>query len=272
MAAPISKTSIITSAMTFRIIETLQKSISGAHLLRTGGKRLPRLPLFAKFDYGMPPVFQLRRPIDVNIWSDYPGTRDACYMRNLLLAALVLAWAGMVWAAENLAEELVNERLLRFDMEQPKALELIDDEDDWDIAYRIATPSTFDLACRYKEDLYFQARFYLGKCYYIEKRLEVEQEQIEPVFNHFHDKLGDSPEAAQSHDGRLLFSRWSSDDREVSLTAYRRESGKYVITYEEFEPEIVGVARHVQEQELEELPTEHDPVTGKERPAHSGDG
>ncbi len=192
-------------------------------------------------------------------------------MRLALMAAVFMAWALPAAAAENLAEELIKERLLKYGIEQERALELIEDEDDWDIAYRISTPKTFDLACRYKEDLYFQARFYLGQCYYIEKRLEVEQEELEPVFDHFHDELGDSPEAAQSHDGRLLFSRWRGDDREVSLTAYRRESGKYVITYEEFEPEIIGVARHVQEQELEELPTEHDPVTGKERPARPED-
>jgi hypothetical protein len=191
-------------------------------------------------------------------------------MRLVVSVMLTLVCAGQALAAENLAEELIKERLLKYGIEQGKALEVIDDADDWDIAYEISTPSTFDLACRYKEDLYFQARFYLGRCYYIEKRLEVEEEQVEPVFSHFRDKLGDTPEAAQSHDGRLSFSRWSTDDREVSLTAYRRESGKYLVTYEEFEPEIIGLARHVQEQELDELPVEHDPITGRDRPAHGG--
>jgi hypothetical protein len=191
-------------------------------------------------------------------------------MKQLYLGLALLVAISQPAAAANddqLAKELADDGLLRYGMELGQAREAIADEDDWDIAYQIATPSTFDLACRYKEELYFQARFYLGRCYFIEKRLEVAAEETEPLFTHFHDKLGEPDEATQSHDGRLAFARWSSDDREVTLTAYRRDSGLYVMTYEEFEPEVVGIARQVQERELDELPVEHDPLTGKDRPA-----
>lgn len=185
---------------------------------------------------------------------------------RLIFAVLLIAWAGRAFAAEPLSSELTKEKLLKYGMEQAKADELIANADDWDVAFRIATPSTLDMACRYKKDLYFEARFYLGKCYYIEKRIEVKQEELEPIFDFFHDKLGDTPEATQSHDGRLLFSRWTADDREISLTAYRREAGRYLITYDEFDPDTVGVAQHVQETELDQMMTEEDPVTGKSRP------
>lgn len=197
-------------------------------------------------------------------------------MKTSLIFGVLGLWAVCalisvpVLAADDFAEELTKQKLLRYGMEQSEALKMLENEDDWDIAYRINTPSTTDIACRYQEKLYFQVRFYLGRCYYIEKRVECEETGLEGVFEHFHEQLGEAREATQSHDGKLLFSRWESDDRETTLTAHRRQSGKYMITFEEFEPEVIGIARHVQESELESMPTEHDPITGKERPAPGG--
>ena len=174
-----------------------------------------------------------------------------------------------IYAAAQGAEDLVKDKLLRFGMLQEQALEMVDGNDDWQVAYRISTPSTLDLACRYKEVMFFQARFLNGRCYYIESRFEAEVADIEQVFEHYRGKLGDSPEATQSRDAKLMFARWNTDNLDLSLTAYRRDSGLYVLTYEEFEPETIGVARYTQEKEMESLPMEIDPITGQPRPVHN---
>jgi hypothetical protein len=141
----------------------------------------------------------------------------------------------------------------------------LENEDDWDIAYRISTPSTMDVSCRYKEQLYFQARFYKGRCFFVEQRMEVTLEEASAVFDRYFDEYGESPEATQSSDGRLFFARWDKDGRELLLTADMRTNGNYILTLEDMLPEVIGEANRVQEKEISEMPSDVDPVTGRVR-------
>lgn len=161
--------------------------------------------------------------------------------------------------------EFTSEKLVHFGMKVEDVEKLVEDEEDWQIAYKIKTASTMDIACRYKKQIYFQARFYQGRCYYLEKRAEASLEEVKQVFAHYLDKFGESPEGTQSRDGRLMFARWDKDEREISLTADMRSNGNYILTYEDIEPGVIGEANYVQEQEIRNSQQGTDPITGAPR-------
>jgi hypothetical protein len=47
------------------------------------------------------------------------------------------------------------------------------------------------------------------------------------------------------------------------LTAYNRFEGQYILTYQEFDPMLLGEALRVQEQEVASSSVQIDPITGK---------
>jgi hypothetical protein len=154
----------------------------------------------------------------------------------------------------------------RYGMLVTEANELLaGNESDFIIQYRIDTPSTNEISCVYKETEYYLVRFYQGSCYFIERRAEIEKDAVPGVFEQFTAKYGDSPEMTQSSDQRLWYGHWILRDRDVELTAYDRTDGKYLLTYQEFDPMLQGEALHVQEQEYMNKPVQIDPITGKPR-------
>lgn len=191
-------------------------------------------------------------------------------MRSLCAFVIACGVCCVVLAARN-AADFTEERFFRFGMSLADADAVLRDEDNWQVAYRIDTPSTADIACAWQEDVIYMVRFYQGRCYAMEKRTEVDFDEVERVFRFFDEKLGETPEATQSSELELLFSRWTLEDREISVTAYAYEGQSYMLTYEELDPLVVGEARHAQEQELESAPAAADPITGGPRRVGEGD-
>lgn len=183
----------------------------------------------------------------------------------LVVMAGLLACYFSGAAAQEERVDFTGSKQFSFGMEEDKANSLLEDTDDWEIAYKIKTPTTMDVVCRYKEQLYFQARFFEGRCFFLEKRAEADLEEVSQVFEHYFDEFGESPEATQSSDGRLFFARWEKDGRETMLTADMRSNGNYILTFEDMLPELIGQANHVQEREISEMPSDVDPVTGNVR-------
>lgn len=186
-----------------------------------------------------------------------------------VMALLCLALLGAKGAKPQ--QEFTHEDNFSFGMSITDAEAALKKSKDFRIAYRVDTTQTSDMACVYKEAIYYRLSFYQGRCYSMEKRAEVPQEQIDPVFTYFKGKLGATPEATRSQDQRLLYVRWTFKNREISLTGSARSNGAYMITYEEVDNETAGEARRVQEDELQNMPQEADPLTGKLRRA-AGDG
>jgi hypothetical protein len=140
---------------------------------------------------------------------------------------------------------------------------LANNESDFLIQYRIDTPSTNEIACVYQESEFYRVRFYQGSCYFIERRSEIEAEAIPGVFEQFTAEYGESPEVTQSRDQRLWYGHWMLRDRDVELTAYDRAEGRFILTYQEFDPLLLGEALRVQEQEVVNSGVRIDPITGK---------
>jgi hypothetical protein len=139
------------------------------------------------------------------------------------------------------------------------------DERNWEVAYRIDLGLTTDIACRWNRQVVYTLRFYQGRCYSIEKVGMADRSTVEQTFNYFADNLGPTPEFTRSRDGRLFFGRWKLPDRDIALTGHQREQGVYLLTYEEYDPLVEGEARHYQEQQLRNVETEIDPITGEQR-------
>jgi hypothetical protein len=134
---------------------------------------------------------------------------------------------------------------------------------DWKIIYRVDTPSTNEIAAVYQEATYYHLGFFHGKCYMIEKRTQLPLADVQKVFTSMGNTLGQTPEATQSDDGSLIFSRWTLRDREISLTADKGSGDIYKLTYEEEDPMAAGEAIHTQEQEvMANTKTTIDPITG----------
>jgi hypothetical protein len=186
-------------------------------------------------------------------------------MRGLATAVLAVAAVVALLAAKG-GVDFTSEQFFRFGMDQADAEGILQNEENWKIMYRVDTTQTADIACVYQGTVYYQLGFYKGRCYSLEKRAELPLEQVDPVFEFYKGKLGETPEAARSQDQKLMFARWSMKDREISVTGSERESGIYMLTYEEQDPIAAGDARHAQEQELGSAPQEVDPITGKPRP------
>jgi len=188
-------------------------------------------------------------------------------MRSAIVVSLVLAAAWLVTAARDAAPDFTDEPYFRFGMELSAADKTLNDTKNWEIGYRIDTPQTSEIACRYSKQAVYLLRFYQGRCYHLEKRADVPADKIDAVFSFYKQLFGDTPEASRSSQGDLYFARWTQRKRDIELTAYERVPGTYSVIYQEVDNDTEGEALRVQEQELESQPSEIDPVTGKPRPA-----
>jgi hypothetical protein len=179
---------------------------------------------------------------------------------TLLMLALILGQALPGYAAV----DFLQDGQFHYGMGVVEANErLAKNEDDFAIQYRIDTPSTNEIVCVYQESEFYRIRFYQGTCYFIERRAEIEAEAVPTAFEQFSAEYGETPEITQSHDQRLWYGRWMLKNRDIELTAYDRSGGQYILTYQEYDPMLLGEALHVQEQEVASSGVQIDPITGK---------
>lgn len=182
--------------------------------------------------------------------------------KAILTVVIILGFSTSSWAAVDFLEG----GQFRYGMLVTEANDVLaKNESDFKIQYRVDTPSTNEIAVVYKETEYYHVRFYEGTCYFIERRAEIEKDAVPGMFEQFTTEYGDSPELTQSSDQRLWYGHWILRDRDVELTAYDRTDGKYLLTYQEFNPMVQGEALHVQEQEFANGSVQIDPITGKPR-------
>jgi hypothetical protein len=189
--------------------------------------------------------------------------------------ALCVAVAMMALTSAKGGVDFTSERFFRFGMEQSAAEAVMQDEKNWKIMYRVDTTQTCSIACVYQGLVFYQVNFYQGRCYLMEKRAEVPLEQVDPTFQYYLDKLGKTDEMTSSSDEKLVFSRWTAKDRETSLTAAARDTGIYMMTYEEQDPIAAQDAEHAMDEELGNAssnPQDVDPITGKPRLKPQDDG
>jgi len=193
-------------------------------------------------------------------------------MRIAVRAAFLAAACFLLLAAKGAKPqvEFTHENYFRFGMSLADAENALKQSKDFKIAYRVDTTQTSDLACVYQGAVYYRLSFYQGRCYSMEKRAELPQDQVDTIFEYFKGKLGATPEATRSQDMSLMYARWKFKDRDISLTGSVRSSGLYMITYEEVDNETAGEAKRVQEDELQSMPQETDPLTGKPRQMRTG--
>ena len=190
-------------------------------------------------------------------------------MKNIWCVIAFCCVAVLVCIPANAKEQpsrFLEQDQLQFGMELAQAQKQMTDEKNWEIAYRIDTPSTNDIACRFKQDVMYLAQFYMGRCYSLEKRAVVSKDEALTIFQHYTEVLGPTPEITNSRDQKLLFGRWSLKDREIELTAYEHHTGEYMAIYTEFDPLVQGEAVRTRESELQSQPTTIDPITGKPVP------
>lgn len=189
-------------------------------------------------------------------------------MRIAAAVVLVVSVVLLCTAAKEKQVDFITEGQFAYGMEIAEANKRLEgDEENLAVMYRVDTPSTNEFACVYKETEFYRVRFFEGRCYFIERRAELDGDRVPELFTQFGEVYGETPESTQSRDQRLWYGHWMLKDRDVELTAYQRDGDVFVITYQEFEPLTVGEALRMQEQELGSGPMEVDPVTGKLRPA-----
>lgn len=191
-------------------------------------------------------------------------------LRIVVIACMAAALALVISAKDGV--DFTNERFFRFGMNQADADEAIANGKEWKVLYRVDTTQTTSIACVYQGLVFYQLGFYQGRCYSLEKRAELPQAQVDPSFKYYLDKLGKTDELTSSSDEKLLFSRWTTKDREISLTAAARENGIYMLTYEEKDPIAEQDAQHVMDEELQGGSQEVDPITGKPKLQAPKDG
>ena len=77
-----------------------------------------------------------------------------------------------------------------FGMSQADLNSALANEKDWEIAYRIRTTQTEEIACTWRDKVLYRLSFYQGACYGIEKSAEVPREEVDRVFAYFGERLG----------------------------------------------------------------------------------
>jgi hypothetical protein len=184
-------------------------------------------------------------------------------MRLLLTTLALLLLAGPAFAKEKKDAQVHDPAPLRYGMDLEEANRVVSDPAMWRVAYRVDTDTTTEFAAAWSGSVFYKVRFLDGKCCYIEKRAEVEAEEVDQLLQMYRAVHGDSREATSNRDGTLIFSRWQLPQREITISAVGRH-GKYKLFYEEFDPVQVGDVRVAQERELGER-TETDPLTGQQR-------
>jgi len=189
-------------------------------------------------------------------------------IRTAAIVLLVASVGVLCTAAKEKQVDFITDGQFAFGMELAEANQRLEkDEKNLAVMYRVDTPSTNEFVCVYKETEFYRVRFFEGRCYFIERRAEIDAGRVPELFTQFGEAYGETPESTQSRDQRLWYGHWMLQDRDVELTAYQRDGDLYVVTYQEFEPLTVGEALRVQETELGSGPMEVDPVTGKLSPA-----
>src|SRR5690606_3505290 len=82
--------------------------------------------------------------------------------------------------------EFLSDKSFSYGMSQADAAEMVFGEKhskDWEIAYDVATASTWEIACRHHEEVQYVARFYEGTCIFVEKRAEIDGRDVEKTIS-----------------------------------------------------------------------------------------
>jgi hypothetical protein len=139
-----------------------------------------------------------------------------------------------------------------FGMRLEASAELLDSDSLYEVVYRIDTPSTADIFVTYQDKTQYLAQFLRGECIAIEKRAVVEAPAMEAMFAAYRQKLGEPHEAADSQDAKTHYAHWTYKDRELELTGLRRSDGRFLLIHEEYDPQLAGEAKALQQRELPE--------------------
>jgi hypothetical protein len=130
--------------------------------------------------------------------------------------------------------------------------ELLEDDPQYEVVYRIDTDSTAAIFCTYQQKAQYLAHFLRGECCAVEKRAIVEATAMEAMFTAYLKALDEPHEAAASSDAKTRYAHWTYKDRELELTALRRTDGRFLLIHEEYDPRRAGEARVLQQRELPE--------------------
>jgi len=199
-------------------------------------------------------------------------------MRN----GIVLAIVGIVLttAVANAAVDFTEADQFWYGMGYQEAVEELEGRH-WNVLGEVSTPSTSEIRCIWREELFYILRFYKGRLYHMEKRAEQEPEGVGEAFTYYltnipiNEDRGEYLDAMPTPDGgiqpvhnddnSLIYCRWHLEDREVEVTAQANDDGLYMMYYEEFDPELRTEAEHVRQAELQAGPQVIDPLTGRPR-------
>jgi hypothetical protein len=188
-------------------------------------------------------------------------------MRVLAIITVVFLAVALLTAAKQ-SVDFLDEAQFSYGMSITDAdRRLADGDKDFVMLYRVDTPSTIQFACTYKETEFYTARFYQGVCFYIERRSETDATGVESIFRSFSELHGETPDSTRSRDQHLWYSHWMMRDRDVELTASQRDGEIFIVTFEEYDPLVMGEALSTLEQEVGNTTYEIDPLTGKPRPS-----
>jgi hypothetical protein len=169
----------------------------------------------------------------------------------------------------NADTEFLSDRSFSYGMSQEDAAHLIysdKSKKDWEIAYDIATESTWEIACRHHEEVMYIVRFYNGKCIFVEKRSELEHKDIEKTISKIFDVNGPTGEVAGNSKESQFFARWDKEERSIELLGMSRRGGKFLLSLEDSDEALNNEAMLVRDRELKLGRMTIDPITGKPRP------
>jgi hypothetical protein len=153
-----------------------------------------------------------------------------------------------------------------FGMPLASADALLQDTTDYELAYRVDTPSTADVFVRFRQHTLYLGHFLNGECCSVEKRAIVGADDMQRMFDAYLARLGTPTESADSTDGRTHYAKWAWRDRVLELSANARTDGAYLLAHEEYDPERSREAVLLQQRELREMPQQADPLTGQPLP------
>jgi hypothetical protein len=153
-----------------------------------------------------------------------------------------------------------------YGMALAQANALLEDALNYELAYRVDTPSTADIFVRFQQHTLYLGHFLDGECVSVEKRAVVSAEAMQGMFDAYRAKLGAPGEGADSTDSRSHYAKWVWPERVLELSASARSDGSYLLSHEEYDPERMREAVLLQQRELREQPQQADPLTGQPLP------
>jgi hypothetical protein len=163
----------------------------------------------------------------------------------LSLVTIVLCWGSLPALAKSSKPDG-----FFYGMRLGDADDLIADDSQYEVVYRIDTASTADVFCSYQKKTQYLAHFLRGDCIAVEKRAVVEATAMDSMFAAYRESLGEPKEGVVSKDGKNHYAHWTYKDRELELTALRREDGRFLLIHEEYDPRKAGEAKVLQQREL----------------------